>query len=817
MCLLSAEPDISRVPVMVDSSKWEVIESGLRCMQGKGIVNSISLKEGEEQFISRAREVRRYGAAVVIMAFDEHGQADTTERRFEVAKRSYQLLVNEAGFPPEDIIFDPNILTVATGMAEHNDYAVSFFEATRLIKEHLRYALVSGGLSNVSFSFRGNNTVREAMHAAFLYHGIRAGMDMAIVNPGQLGIYDEIQGDLLERVEDVLLNRREDATDRLVEFAESVKSDKTKDKKLEVNWHDNKTVSERLSYALVKGVDDFIIEDTKEAHVELGSPLLVIEGPLMDGMNVVGDLFGSGKMFLPQVVKSARVMKKAVAYLLPFLQEEKKKSGISLSKGKMIMATVKGDVHDIGKNIVSVVLQCNNYEIIDLGVMVPAETILNTAKKENADLIGLSGLITPSLDEMVHIASEMKRQNFKLPLLIGGATTSRAHTAVKIAPEYHEPVIHVKDASRAVGVVQKLLSDTQKPEFVETINKEYVSIRERHKGRQERINWLTLEQARDNRLETNWNDYTPPVPAVQGIQILNDYPLADLAEYIDWTPFFVTWELAGRFPRILKDEFVGKEASRLYEDAKKMLSQIIAENWFEARGIAGIFPANSIGHDDVEVYINDDRKGVLSTLCFLRQQTRKPPGQANLCLADFVAPKETGLKDYIGAFAVAAGFGIEERVREFEAQHDDYHAIMLKALADRLAEAFAERLHLKVRKQFWAYSADEVLDNESLISEKYCGIRPAPGYPACPDHSEKELIWDILDVAKNTGISLTESWAMYPLAAVSGYYFSHPQARYFGLGKINNDQVRDYAKRKGLEFHHAEKLLGPSLGYSTED
>ena len=817
LCLVSAEPDICRVPVMIDSSKWEVIEAGLRCIQGKGIVNSISLKEGEDQFIARAREVRRYGAAVVVMAFDEKGQADTTERRFEVAKRSYDLLVQMADFLPEDIIFDPNILTVATGMAEHNDYAVSFFEATRLIKEHLPYALVSGGLSNVSFSFRGNNPVREAMHAAFLFHGIKAGMDMGIVNPGQLGIYDEIPGDLLELVEDVLLNRSDDATDRLVEFAESVKPDQGRKKKSEINWHDNKTTNERLSYALVKGVDDFIIEDTKAALAELGSALKVIEEPLMDGMNVVGDLFGSGKMFLPQVVKSARVMKKAVAYLIPFLQSEKENSGMSSSKGKIIMATVKGDVHDIGKNIVSVVLQCNNFDIIDLGVMVPAETILATARKENADIIGLSGLITPSLDEMVHIASEMKRQNFKLPLLIGGATTSRAHTAVKIAPEYEEPVIHVKDASRAVGVVQKLLSDTQKSGFVEETSKDYADIRDRHKGRQEKINWLTIGEARDNRLEIDWTAYTPPTPDTQGIQILYDYPLADLADYIDWTPFFVTWELAGRFPRILDDEVVGKEAGRLYEDAKKMLDRIIAEKWFDARGVLGIFPANSIGHDDIEIYSNDDRKGVLTTLHFLRQQTRKPPGQANLCLADFVAPRETGLKDYMGTFAVATGFGIEEKIREFESNHDDYHAIMLKAIADRLAEAFAERLHEKVRKQLWGYASDEDLDNESLISEKYCGIRPAPGYPACPEHSEKQLIWDILDVENNSGISLTELWAMYPLAAVCGYYFSHPQARYFGLGKINRDQVRDYAQRKGLEFHHAEKLLGPSLGYSVDE
>jgi len=812
--LIASEPDISRVPIMIDSSKWSVIEAGLRCVQGKGIVNSISLKEGEEKFIEHAKLVRRYGAAVVVMAFDETGQADSTDRRFEVCKRSYDLLVNKVGFPPEDIIFDPNILTVATGMEEHNNYAVSFFEATRLIKEHLPHALVSGGLSNVSFSFRGNNPVREAMHAAFLYHGIQSGLDMGIVNAGQLGIYYEIPKDLLEKIEDVLLNRHDDATDHLVEFAETVKEGATKEKKVDLEWRKG-CIGERLTHALVKGIAEYIEEDTEEARQQSEKPLHVIEGPLMDGMNVVGDLFGSGKMFLPQVVKSARVMKKAVAYLMPFIEAETGGGEIQ-SNGKIIMATVKGDVHDIGKNIVGVVLQCNNYEVIDLGVMVPAQKILDAAREQKADIIGLSGLITPSLDEMVHIAKEMQRQDFALPIMIGGATTSRAHTAVKIDPDYEHPVIYVKDASRAVGVSTKLLSVDMKEDFTKEIQSEYDTVRERHKGKQAKTNWLTLEEARHNRLAIEWADYTPTVPNKLGIEVFDDYPLDKLAECIDWTPFFIAWELAGKYPRILSDDVVGEEATHLYNDAKTMLEKIINEKWFTAKGVYGLFPANSIGHDDVEVYTNEKRDGLLTTIHSLRQQIQKPPGQANFALADFIAPEETHVKDYFGAFAVAAGFGMEDRVKQFEDDHDDYSAIMLKALADRFAEAFAERLHDRVRKEFWGYASDEVLNNEELISESYQGIRPAPGYPACPDHTEKALLWDLLEVEENTGIKITESFAMYPTAAVSGWYFSHPKSRYFGLGKINKDQVEDYSHRKAMSRTQVERWLMPNLGYDPE-
>ncbi|MCG8323925.1 MAG: dihydropteroate synthase, partial [Thiotrichales bacterium] len=761
--------------------------------------------------------VKRYGFAAVIMAFDEQGQADTTDRRFEVCARSYDILVNKVGFPPEDIIFDPNILTVATGMEEHNNYAVSFFEATRLIKEKLPHALVSGGLSNVSFSFRGNNPVREAMHSAFLYHGIQSGMDMGIVNAGQLGIYDEIDRELLEYIEDVLLNRREDATDRLVDFAETVKSDAKKESKADLKWRDG-TVQERLGHALVKGITDYIIADTEEARLQYDKPLEVIEGPLMDGMNVVGDLFGAGKMFLPQVVKSARVMKKSVAHLVPFIEEEKKRSGDSgKNNGTIVMATVKGDVHDIGKNIVGVVLQCNNFEVIDLGVMVPAEKILETAKARDAHLIGLSGLITPSLDEMVHVAREMQRQEFTTPLLIGGATTSRAHTAVKIEPQYTEPVIHVKDASRAVGVAQNLVSPTQKTEFVRKIRDEYVTVRERHENRQQKIDWLAIGEARANRFATDWSRYTPPVPQTTGVHVLDDYPLSELVEYIDWTPFFVAWELAGKFPRILEDEVVGSEATRLYDDAQTMLARIIEERWFTAQGVYGLFPANSIGHDDIEIYTNDKRDGVLIELHTLRQQTRRAKNQANYALADFLAPRETRVADYIGAFAVAAGFELESRIQGFENEHDDYSAIMLKALADRFAEAFAERLHQRIRTEFWAYAGEESLDNNALIAEKYRGIRPAPGYPACPDHTEKPLIWDLLKVDQQTDIRLTETYAMVPAAAVCGLYFSHPDSRYFGLGKINRDQVEDYARRKAYTCQEMERWLSPNLGYETED
>ncbi len=813
--LIASEPDISRVPIMIDSSKWSVIEAGLRCVQGKGIVNSISLKEGEEKFIEHAKLVKRYGAAVVVMAFDEAGQADTTERRFDLCKRSYDILVNKVGFAPEDIIFDPNILTVATGMEEHNNYAVSFFEATRLIKEHLPHALVSGGLSNVSFSFRGNNPVREAMHTAFLYHAIQAGMDMAIVNAGQLGIYDEIPKDLLEYIEDVLLNRRPDATDRLVEFSETVKGGAAKEKIVDLEWRKG-SVAERLAHALIKGIADYVEEDTEEARQQAAKPIHVIEGPLMDGMNIVGDLFGAGKMFLPQVVKSARVMKKAVAYLIPFIEAEKGE-GDRESNGKIIMATVKGDVHDIGKNIVGVVLQCNNFEVFDLGVMVPAQKILDAAREHNADIIGLSGLITPSLDEMVHVAKEMQRQGFDLPLMIGGATTSRAHTAVKIDLGYDHPVVHVKDASRAVGVSTKLISDVMKADFVKEISAEYDTLRERHAGKQQRIKWLTLEEARDNRATLDWANYTPIKPKQLGVHVFEDYPLAELADCIDWTPFFVAWELAGKYPRILEDEIVGEEATRLFNDAKAMLKKIVDEKWFTAKGVYGLFAANSIGHDDIEVYTDEKRNGLLTTIHSLRQQTVKPPGQANYALADFIAPKETGVEDYFGAFAVATGFGIEEKITTFEADHDDYSAIMVKALADRLAEAFAERLHEKVRKEFWGYASDEVLDNEQLISEAYQGIRPAPGYPACPDHTEKGLLWKLLKVKENTGIEITDSFAMYPTAAVSGWYFSHPESRYFGLGKINRDQVKDYTHRKGMDYKTTERWLSPNLGYDPDD
>ena len=816
LLLVAGEPDISRVPIMIDSSRWSVIEAGLRCVQGKCIVNSISLKEGEDKFREQARIIRRYGAAVVVMCFDERGQADTTERRFEVAKRSYHILVDDLGFPPEDIIFDPNILTVATGMEEHNNYAVSFFEASRLIREHLPGALVSGGLSNVSFSFRGNNPVREAMHSAFLYHAVKAGMDMAIVNAGQLGIYDEIPADLLERVEDVLLNRRPDATDRLVEFAETVKDVGDNKKKVDEQvWRGN-SVQERLSHALVKGIDTWIEADTEEARQHYDRPLQVIEGPLMDGMNIVGDLFGAGRMFLPQVVKSARVMKKAVAYLIPFIEEDKKGGGDYQYQGRIVMATVKGDVHDIGKNIVGVVLQCNNFEVIDLGVMVPAEIILNTALETNADFIGLSGLITPSLDEMVHIAEEMQRREFDVPLLIGGATTSRTHTAVKIEPRYTQPVIHVKDASRAVGVVQRLISADLKADFCKQVKEEYAVVRDRHKGRQAGIKWLPLAEARTNRFPVDWQTYRPPEPKITGIQVFNDYPLAELQDYIDWTPFFVAWELAGRFPRILDDETVGEEARKLYRDAREMLDTAIHEKWLAARAVIGLFPANSIGHDDIEVYVDDSRMGLLAEFHSLRQQTKKPPGQPNFALSDFIAPKQAGRNDYIGAFALAAGFGMEDKLRQFEQDHDDYRAIMLKALADRLAEALAERLHQRVRKEFWGYQADETLDNSALIAEKYRGIRPAPGYPACPDHTEKPLIWDLLKVEANSGITLTDNYAMYPAASVCGLYFSHPDSRYFGLGKINRDQVSDYALRKGMEVRQAERWLGPSLGYDPD-
>jgi len=814
--LVCGEPDIARVPIMIDSSKWSVIEAGLRCMQGKGIVNSISLKEGEEQFIRQAREIKRHGSAVVVMAFDEQGQADTTERKFEVSERAYRLLVDEVEFPPEDIIFDPNILTVGTGIEEHNDYAVSFFEAVRLIKKKLPHALVSGGLSNVSFSFRGNNPVREAMHAAFLYHARQAGLDMAIVNAGQLGIYEEIPKELLEHVEDVLLNRSPEATERLVEFADTVREDPEQAAPEKAAWREE-PVTERLKHSLVKGIADFIIEDTEEARQQYDKPLEVIEGPLMDGMNVVGDLFGSGKMFLPQVVKSARVMKKAVAHLFPYIEEEMAKSGETHKNGKIVMATVKGDVHDIGKNIVGVVLQCNNFDVVDLGVMVPADKILDTALAEEADLIGLSGLITPSLDEMVHVAKDMQRRGLDLPLLIGGATTSRAHTAVKIDPAYEQPVVHVKDASRAVGVAAKLASKAHRKQFSEELHSEYDQVRERHSQKQERIDWLSLEEARENAFQGDWSKHPPVAPAQAGIQVLEDYSLEELAKYIDWTPFFVTWELAGRYPRILEDEKVGEEARRLFADAKEMLARLVEERWLQARGVFGLFPANQVGSDDIEIYADEHRDDPIHVAHALRQQVRRPPGQPNFALADYVAPRESGVADYMGAFAVTAGLGIEEHIDRFEKDNDDYSSIMLKALADRLAEAFAERLHQRVRKEFWGYEPDEQLDNDALIAEKYTGIRPAPGYPACPDHTEKPGLWSLLDVENNAGITLTDSHAMWPAAAVSGWYFAYPESRYFGVGKINQDQVRDYARRKGMDRRVMERWLAPNLGYDAED
>jgi len=810
--LIASEPDISRVPVMIDSSKWDIIEAGLQCIQGKGIVNSISLKEGEENFINYARKVRRYGAAVIVMAFDEDGQADTFERKVEICTRSYKVLTEKVGFPPEDIIFDPNIFAVATGIEEHNNYAVDFIEATRKIKETLPHAMISGGVSNVSFSFRGNNPVREAIHSSFLYHAIKAGMDMGIVNAGQLAVYDDLSDELREAVEDVIQNRREDSTDRLLELAPKYMGDgSTVDNKQDEAWREL-PVNERLSHALVKGITEYIIEDTEEARQQAERPLYVIEGPLMDGMNVVGDLFGEGKMFLPQVVKSARVMKKAVAHLMPYLEAEK--DGVMQSNGKILMATVKGDVHDIGKNIVGVVLQCNNYEIIDLGVMVSADTILSEAKKQNVDIIGLSGLITPSLDEMVHMASEMERLGMDIPLLIGGATTSRIHTAVKIDPKYSNAAVYVADASRAVGVAGDLLSEERREGYVKGIKEEYEKMRVQRANRKSTRKTSTLEQARDNRFTDDWKIYTPPTPTFLGIKVFENYSLAELAGYIDWTPFFQAWELAGKYPKILKDEVVGEEATRLFNDAQTMLKQIIDEGWLQARAVIGFFPANSVG-DDIEVYSDDDRAEVQTVLHHLRQQLAKSREKPNWCLSDFVAPKDSGKKDYIGAFAVTTGIGIEEHVERFEKDHDDYNSILLKALADRLAEAFAERLHQRVRKEFWAYDKNEALSNDDLIAETYHGIRPAPGYPACPDHTEKQTLWSLIQPDVNAGITITESFAMLPTAAVSGWYFSHPSSQYFGTGKIQKDQVEDYARRKVAEPGVIERWLAPVLDYDV--
>ncbi len=815
--LIASEPDISRVPIMLDSSKWNVMEEGLKRIQGKGVVNSISLKEGEDNFIAQARKIRHYGAAVVVMAFDETGQADTYQRKIEICERSYRVLVDKVGFPPEDIIFDPNIFAIATGIEEHDNYANDFINATGWIKKHLPYAKVSGGVSNVSFSFRGNDKVREAIHCVFLYHAIKQGMDMGIVNAGQLAIYDDLPDELREHVEDIVLNRREDGTERMLVLAEKYRGGASESSvKQDLEWR-NWDVNKRLAHALVKGIADYVEEDVEECRHNYERPLQVIEGPLMDGMGIVGDLFGAGKMFLPQVVKSARVMKKAVAYLMPFIEDEKA-GNESSSAGKVIMATVKGDVHDIGKNIVGVVLQCNNFEIVDLGVMVPAEKILQTAREENADIIGLSGLITPSLDEMVHVAKEMQRQGFDIPLMIGGATTSKAHTAVKIEPNYkNNQVVHVTNASRSVGVASSLLSATKKENFIKEIQEEYQAVRERHAARQHDQRRVTLEAARANCQPIDWENYQAPVPVQPGIHVFDDYDLEELTECIDWTPFFQSWELAGRFPRILDDEVVGTEARKLYEDAKLMLRDIIDNKKLRARAVLGLFPANSVGHDDIEIYADESRDQVRTRVHHLRQQTQKVEGRYNHCLSDYVAPKDSGVQDYVGAFAVTAGIGIDKWVEQYEADHDDYNSIMIKALADRLAEAFAERLHQRVRKEFWGYAADETLDNEGLIREQYKGIRPAPGYPACPDHTEKALLWELLDVEHNAGMTLTDSFAMLPTAAVSGWYFSHPDARYFGVAKISEDQVESYAKRKGMSMDEAERWLAPNLGYEPEE
>jgi 5-methyltetrahydrofolate--homocysteine methyltransferase len=815
--LIASEPDISRVPIMIDSSKWEVIETGLKCIQGKGIVNSISMKEGVEKFKHQAKLVRRYGAAVIVMAFDEVGQADTRERKIEICAESYRILVDEVGFPPEDIIFDPNIFAVATGIEEHNNYAVDFIEATGWIKKNLPYAKISGGVSNVSFSFRGNNPVREAIHCVFLYHAIQQGMDMGIVNAGQLAIYDDLPEELKELVEDVIQNRREDSTERLLAVADKYRGDGSEEKAPETQEWRSWEVNKRLSHALVKGITDFIDDDVEECRQNYERPIQVIEGPLMDGMSIVGDLFGSGKMFLPQVVKSARVMKKAVAYLMPFI-EASKADNESSSAGKVVMATVKGDVHDIGKNIVGVVLQCNNFEIIDLGVMVSAEKILTTARESNADLIGLSGLITPSLDEMVHVAKEMERQGFSIPLMIGGATTSKAHTSVKIEPAYkRDQVVHVTNASRAVGVASALLSKERKQSYINEIKEDYQAVRERHAARQNEKRRIGLEAARANKFKIAWEDYTPPVPQQLGVQVLENIDLNILREYIDWSPFFHSWELAGRYPRILTDEIIGEEATKLFADAQLMLDDLINNKKLHARAVYGLFPANSIDDDDIELYTDETRSEVLMTLHHLRQQTEKIAGKPHMCLTDFIAPKESGKADYFGAFAVTTGFGVDELAAVYEADHDDYNSIMVKALADRLAEAFAEYLHALVRKETWGYGANENLDNESLIKEKYQGIRPAPGYPACPDHTEKGLLWELLDVETRTGITITESYAMLPTAAVSGWYFSHPDSQYFGVAKIGEDQVESYAKRTGMEMQHAERWLSPNLGYEPEE
>jgi 5-methyltetrahydrofolate--homocysteine methyltransferase len=814
--LIASEPDIARVPIMIDSSKWEVIEAGLKCVQGKGVVNSISLKEGVEPFLAQARKVRQYGAAVVVMAFDERGQADSHERKVEILSEAYRLLTEEVGFPPQDVILDPNIFAVATGIEEHASYALDYINAARTLKERFPHSLVSGGVSNVSFAFRGNNAVREAIHAVFLYHALRAGMDMGIVNAGQLPVYDDIPAELRERIEDVLLNRRPDATDRLMELARGA-SGKGVVKKQDLAWRE-RPPAERLSHALVEGIMDYVEADVEEARTQYEHPIQVIEGPLMDGMNIVGDLFGSGRMFLPQVVKSARVMKKAVAYLIPFIEAERAAGGAGVgprSNGKIVLATVKGDVHDIGKNIVAVVLRCNNYEVIDLGVMVPAAKILETARTEGVSAVGLSGLITPSLDEMVHVAKEMEREHFELPLLIGGATTSKAHTAVKIEPCYHGPTVHVLDASRSVGVVGHLLSAERRPGFVRDTRAEYVRVRESYAGKRAAARLQPLAEARRRKLALDWTTRPPVHPSRLGIHVFRDYPLDELVRYIDWSPLFRAWELNGAYPRILDDPTLGQAARDLFADARQLLQRIVQERRFSACGVVGLFPAHAVG-DDIELYEDDARTRVGAVLRQLRQQAEKPPDRPNLCLADFVAPKESSVPDYVGAFAVTAGPEVERLATEFERAHDDYSAILTKALGDRLAEAFAERLHERVRRELWGYAADERLGNDELVHEKYAGIRPAPGYPACPDHTEKRTLFTLLDVPAHTGITLTESCAMLPASSVAGWYLGHPEAFYFGVGKIGRDQVEDYARRKGMTVAEAERWLAPNLGYGND-
>lgn len=810
--LVASEPDIARVPIMIDSSKWDVIEAGLRCVQGKAIVNSISLKEGEEEFIAKAKSCIRYGAAVVVMAFDEAGQADTYARKIEICERSYRILT-ELGMPPEDIIFDPNIFAVATGIEEHNNYALDFIQATKWIKENLPHASISGGVSNVSFSFRGNDAVREAIHSVFLYHAIKAGMNMGIVNPGQLVIYDEIDPELKERVEDVILNRRDDATDRLLEIAEKFRGAGGEKQVENLEWREW-PVAKRLEHALVKGITTFIIEDTEEARQQAARPIEVIEGPLMDGMNVVGDLFGAGKMFLPQVVKSARVMKQSVAHLIPFIEAEK--GDKQEPKGKILMATAKGDVHDIGKNIVGVVLQCNNYEVIDLGVMVPADKILQAAREHKVDVIGVSGLITPSLDEMVHVAKELQREGFDVPLMIGGATTSKAHTAVKIEPQYkNDVVVYVTDASRSVSVATSLLSDTMKEKFVSDTRAEYEMVRERRKNRSSQKKHLDYPTACAQKFQFDWSNYQPPAPTFTGLKTFDDYPLEELVDYIDWTPFFITWNLVGKYPKIFEDEKIGEAAQNLFNDAQAMLKSLIDNRKLKARGVIGFWPAKAVSDDEIAVYEDGEATKEIARLNHLRQQAEKSDGVPQLSLADYIAPEQAGTIDYIGGFAVTAGIGAEALAEQYAAENDDYNAIMVKALADRLAEAFAERMHERVRKEFWGYAPEEAFDNNALIKEKYRGIRPAPGYPACPDHTEKSVLFKLLNAEENAGMSLTEHFAMTPAAAVSGFYFSHPEARYFSVGKITRDQVDDYAKRKGMSVAEAERWLSPVLNYDV--